>query len=241
MYRSIIILVIFTSALSAQQRFAVPEVGELQSKYHFGMTVKEAHEVSTQKFPTIIFGMQNDFADYRYSGSENGAAKITITWRKKLDVDPPMLRFELNFMFDTLYEAALTLYDAEQIESDTVARQFLHTTPYESLITKQLVELLDTTIYPAGMHFHISKMNDWTFHEECDSDGRWHDMWHLHRRFTARYVHPQMTITNESIGRDIRFAESEIGIMVCPCPMTEEEFQAMKRGKLPKGWRWVRK
>jgi hypothetical protein len=228
MKRFIIALLFAASALSAQQRFAVSEVGEQQLKYYFGMTTRDAEEVSVRRFTSAVLGMNTD---RMYLDPETGKRSGTIIIESKLEpvtFAKKILKLQLSFYLDTLRTIEVTLFDAKRCESPQ-DRTCLRDTTSDYKLIGYILSLIDTarSIAIASQSqaniFHITRMNRFTKIEVCDDDGRWHDLMRVDKRFFARILTKRDNNTKGNIQEMlIDDALEEQGIITCSCGQPQD-------------------
>ena len=218
----VIALLFVASTLSAQQRFAISEVGEQQLKYYFGMTTEDAEDVSVRRFPSTVLGMN---PDRMYLDPETGKRSGRMVIKSKLDpvtFPKKMLELQLSFLHDTLRSMEVTLFDAKRCGSPQDNACLRDTTSDYKLIG-YILSLIDTgrsiVIASHGETniFHITRMNRFTKIETCDDDGHWHDLMRIDKRFVARILKQRNGTTNTIEELPIDLAPGEQGIITCSC------------------------
>lgn len=219
----VIAFLFVASALSAQQRFAVSEVGEQQLKYYFGMTRQEAEDVFVRRFPSSILGMNTD---RMYTDSSSGKQSGMMVIESKLAPElfgKKKMKLQLSFLRDTLRSMEVTLFDAKRCQSPQDAACLRDTTNDHKLIG-YILSLIDTArsiaiASPGETNiFHITRMNRFTKIETCDDDGHWHDIMRVDKRFFARVLTKRDNNTRGKLQEMlIDDAIEEQDIITCSC------------------------
>src|SRR5688572_11656028 len=139
----VLVLFFVASALSAQQRFAVSEVGEQQLKYYFGMTTQEAEGVFVRRFPSSILGLNTDRM-YIDSASDKQSGTMVIESKLAPEIfGKKKMKLQLSFLRDTLRSIEVTLFDAKRCQTPQDAACLRDTTNDHTLIG-YVLSLIDT-------------------------------------------------------------------------------------------------
>lgn len=193
MKRCIIVLLFIASALHAQEYKVLALSRAMPPRYYFGMTVKEAEDVSLRGFPPTFIGMNSDKM-YLDSATGKRSGTITIDSEGAPYLFPKKkMKLQLSFLRDTLRSLEVTLFDAKRCDSPQDAACLRDTTGDYKLIYFMLGQI-DTARSVAMASpgetniFHITRMNRFAKIETCDKDGRWHDFMRVDKRFFARIL-----------------------------------------------------